>query len=457
MRFTDLITMAFRNLLRRKTRTVLTVLGVVIGTASIVVMMSLGLGMSRSMVKLYESFGSLTTVTVYSYGGEDQETELTDEAIARFRSIPHVTGLSPVLNVDLEAKCGAAEGYVSLYGVSQEYLKQIPLKSGSIPPPDQAELELVYGNMISNMFYISSGNTGRRGRGRDESVEIDPEKDAIFFTFPEGSGSSGKSGSGSGSGSSGSTGSAPRKKYLLPAAGVVEGGPDDYNEFSWGVYCDIDTLKNFMRKLYKKNLVPYPRTNKKGKPVTYYVYNQAYVFVDDMDNVSEVQSRITGMGFQANSNMQWLEQSQQTMNMVEAVLGGIGAVSLLVAAIGIVNTMMMSIYERTKEIGIMKVLGCDMRNIRNLFLMESGAIGLIGGLTGLGISYGLSAAINKLASGSSEVGMMMGMGGDSGISYIPPWLSGFAILFAIAIGTVAGYLPAKRAMRLSPLAAIRNE
>lgn len=84
------------------------------------------------------------------------------------------------------------------------------------------------------------------------------------------------------------------------------------------------------------------------------------------------------MGFQVSSQADWMESTKQQSSMIQAVLGGIGAVSLFVAAIGIANTMMMSIYERTKEIGVMKVLGCDMGNIRNMFLIESGFIGFHG-------------------------------------------------------------------------------
>ena len=94
--------------------------------------------------------------------------------------------------------------------------------------------------------------------------------------------------------------------------------------------------------------------------------------------------------------------------MVQAVLGGIGAVSLFVAAIGIANTMMMSIYERTKEIGVMKVLGCDMGNIRSMFLIESGFIGFMGGVLGALLSYGVSIIVNRFVSMSD----MMGMSGN---------------------------------------------
>ena len=166
-----------------------------------------------------------------------------------------------------------------------------------------------------------------------------------------------------------------------------------------------------------------------------------------MENVADVQQQIIDMGYYAYSNAEWVEQMEEQYAMVQAVLGGIGAVSLFVAAIGIANTMMMSIYERTKEIGIMKVLGCSLGRIRDLFLMEAGFIGLCGGALGLLVSYWISAVINVLVSDS----------GYSTLSYIPLWLSSAALVFAVLIGMLAGLLPALRAMKLSALSALRNE
>ena len=164
-----------------------------------------------------------------------------------------------------------------------------------------------------------------------------------------------------------------------------------------------------------------------------------------------MQKAITDLGYEARSNMEWLEQSRQQSQMVQAVLGGIGAVSLFVAAIGIANTMMMSIYERTKEIGVMKVLGCDMGNIRDMFLLESGFIGFMGGVVGIGLSFLISMAVNRFVGGEA----LTGIAGD--LSRIPMWLNLAALGFAIFVGMAAGFLPATRAMKLSPLAAIRNE
>ncbi len=171
-----------------------------------------------------------------------------------------------------------------------------------------------------------------------------------------------------------------------------------------------------------------------------------------MDNVVALQKSLQELGYEANSQAEWVESEQKTMGYIQAVLGGIGAVSLFVAAIGITNTMMMSIYERTKEIGVMKVLGCDLRNIRSLFLMEAGFIGFIGGVIGLILSFILSVIINKVAANANEY-----MGTTGGIPYIPIWLVFLSLVFAVMVGMVAGFFPARRAMRLSPLAAIRNE
>ena len=206
-----------------------------------------------------------------------------------------------------------------------------------------------------------------------------------------------------------------------------------------------------LKLIYKKDPIPGQPTNKKGKPYSYFVYDEAVVYADDMENVMDVQKMITDMGLEAYSNMEWLQQQQEQSQMIQAVLGGIGAVSLFVAAIGIANTMMMSIYERTKEIGVIKVLGCAMGNIRNMFLIEAGCIGFMGGVIGLVLSYLLSYLVNHFIGGE----LMTGVAGD--ISRIPLWLAGSALVFAVIIGMLAGFFPAQRAMKLSPLAAIRNE
>lgn len=145
--------------------------------------------------------------------------------------------------------------------------------------------------------------------------------------------------------------------------------------------------------------------------------------------------------------------------MIQAVLGGIGAMSLLVAALGITNTMVMSIYERTREIGVMKVLGCLLTDIRKLFLWEAGIIGFTGGVVGLLLSILASFLLNRFG---GDLGGLLGGGyAPDGtrlpISVIPVWLAVSSVGFATLVGLLSGFYPANRAMKLSALEAIRNE
>ena len=461
MKFPDLLIMSMNNLRRRKLRTVLTVLGVIIGTAAIVVMVSLGIGLNEMTMEQIASWGSLTTIEVYSQssgGGmqmmgaamssqnsESEPNYITDKVIDNFKRIPHVTGVSPVLNMNVVMRQGAyISTYVQLKGVSQSYLEQLELAEGRLPQP--GELGLVFGNGVIRDF--TNAKTGKGYWDTGEMPDVDPMGKPMFVIFDM---DAYYQSQGSGSSSDG-TPVKPPKKYMIETTGMLAGGENGYSNYSWYVFTDIDGLKAQLKKVFKKGTpIPGQPTNKKGKPLNELVYNSAEVFVDDMENVTQVQEQLAAMGYQVNSQMDFLESSRQQSNMVQAVLGGIGAVSLFVAAIGIANTMMMSIYERTKEIGVMKVLGCDMGNIRNMFLIESGFIGFMGGTIGVALSYGVSAIVNRFVNMSQS----MGLSGD--LSRIPPWLSMAAIGFAVFVGMAAGFMPAGRAMKLSPLAAIRNE
>ena len=457
MRFRDLFSMSAASLWKRKVRTVLTVLGVVIGTASIVVMVSLGLGLNRSTMQNIEENGGLTTIEVQEASqymdssetsAEKDQKRLDDEFVETISTHPHVKLVSPVLKFYVLAKCGVYENsYMELRGMSSEALQSMnfPLASGSLPLYEDS-LELLYGNQILAEF--QNPKTGS-GYWLDGTLpDIDLEKDGVFLVYDMDSYYAAQNSSGGLPGESGQTAGKPPKKYLAQCAGIIDGGMDTYKSYSWGVYCNIKALEAQLRRVFKNKVIPGQPTTATGKPYKELYYSEIYVEVDEMENVAEVQKWITDMGYQTYSNSDWVESTKTQYGYIQAVLGGIGAVSLIVAAIGITNTMMMSIYERTKEIGVMKVIGCDMRDIRTLFLMEAGFIGLIGGVAGLLFSLLISFVINRVVAG---------MGMEMTLSYIPLWLAGSSVVFAVLIGMTAGFFPALRAMRLSPLAAIRSE
>lgn len=448
MRFGDLLYMSGANLWKRKVRTVLTVLGVVIGTASIVVMVSLGLGLNRSTMQDIEENGGLTTIEVreadtYSENSEKDKKHLDDALVETIGRHPHVELASPVLTVGVLAKCGGYENYIELRGMSGEALQsmEFPLRTGKLPLSEE-NLEFLYGNQI-----LAGFQNVRTGSGfwMDGSIpDIDLEKDPVFIIYDMDS----YYASQNTTGGSEQSQAKPPKKYLAQCAGVIDGGLDTYRSYSWSVYCNILPLEAQLKRIFRNKVIPGQPSTASGKPYKQIYYNEIYVKVDDMEAVGEVQKWITDMGYQTYSNSEWVDSMKKQYGYIQAVLGGIGAVSLIVAAIGITNTMMMSIYERTKEIGVMKVIGCDMRDIRTLFLMEAGFIGFIGGMAGLLFSLLISVVINRI---------VLRMGMELGLSYIPVWLAAASVLFAVLVGMLAGFFPALRAMRLSPLAAIRNE
>lgn len=440
MRIPDLLGMSISNLLRRKLRTILTVLGVVIGTASIVVMLSLGLGLKKSSMEQIEKAGGLTTITVYlneDVGNQTKDKKpkrLDDKAVEDIAKIEHVRLVSPILQTQVLAKYRNFECYLSIQGMNQAALQAMNLKVGTGKLPAAGKpLELFFGNQVKNLFYATKGNA--------PVPDIDFMKDTVFYIFDIEAYNRFKNPSGE------QVSSAPPKKFLLPASGILAGGADEYANGSYEVYADLDALKQHLKKTFRNRAIPGQPTSKNGRAFKQIYYNSIYVRADRMESVELIQKAIRDMGFEANSNTEWLKQTQEQMRTIQMALGGIGAVSLFVAAIGIANTMMMSIYERTKEIGILKVLGCDLTDIHRTFLMEAGFIGLVGGIIGLLLSYGVSAVINIAAKSSAY----------QGISYIPFWLALLAIAFSVVVGMAAGFFPAFRAMHLSPLAALRNE
>ena len=184
------------------------------------------------------------------------------------------------------------------------------------------------------------------------------------------------------------------------------------------------------------------------------MYNQITIQTSDVSYTKSICQTLRDQGYNVYSIAESLEGVEDSMLVFQLALGGIGAITLLVAAIGIINTLVMSIYERTKEIAIMKVLGATFTDIRLLFLAEAGMIGFFGGVLGLGFSYTLSFIINQLS--GDYMGNYMGTGEALHISLIPWWLALFAIAFSIMIGLLAGGYPANRAVNLSPIEAMRN-
>ena len=477
MSFYDLMSMSLGNLWRRKLRTILTVLGVLIGTTSIVAMLSLAFGMKQQMMEQYESMGSVTQINVSPGGGMDSDssgsqtdtsTMLTESNMEMFQGMEHVKSVSPQLTFDGTMKSGRYSGYANMIGVDQSMLDSQELDKGEVPKAgNSGTLQVLGGNQLLTGFGYVQGDEYVDYYSTGELPPIDlmtqihqlqvyndaAESETVDQTASTDASTEDSSGDGDSDSAGDDAAAQPAEdnstlNFRIKITGIMAGGLEEYNNYSQSLLVNLDDLKSYLTKNFGKGKIPgQPKPN--GKPLNEWVYTTIVVEVDQADNVEDVMKSIQDMGFFANSNKELIDSAQKSLQIVELVLGGIGMVAFLVAAIGIANTMMMSTYERTKEIGVMKVLGCDMRDIQKLFLAEAGFIGLIGGIVGLLLSCGVTSLINHFSAG------MEGIGGN--ISVIPWWLALAAVAFSTLMGMVAGYFPARRAMKLSPLAAIHTE
>ena len=431
MKRIDFVKMGFKNLWRRKLRTILTIMGVVIGTFSIVIMVSLGVGMTEGYKEEMAQWGSLTKITIQKHSdigaeetgmGAAKEPKLDDNLITNLKNIEHVRGVTPILSVSATLKSGKYQSYLNITGVDPECIEffDFPELASGEYLSNSNPTAILFGSESYNFYNPKQNYYG----GMNNEAKVDLMNDNIKITFDD------------------TWNKEKTPKYTkLNVAGVFQ---ESTGEFGYNAYASIDQVSKWYKEIQKKN----------NNKVTEVEYQEVWVSVDDVDNVESVQQQIKDMGYTTYSMADNLDAVKEVSNMLQLILGGIGAVSLLVSAIGIANTMIMSIYERTKEIGVMKVLGCLVTDIRKIFLFEATIIGFCGGMVGIGFSYLVSYLLNKYA---PQIGSMIGMSASSTISVIPLWLSVGAVVFAMLVGIVSGLYPARKATKIKPLEAIRSE
>lgn len=463
MKISDMIIMCMRNLWRRKGRTMLTVIGVIIGCCAIIIMISLGLGMSAAMDNMLSSWGDLNAVTIYgnsnyyyyvdSSSSSDDRPPLNDDALEQLRAIEHVETIFPKIEVNSEYLTLTAGrkgryrcSWPTIVGVDLGELDKMGYtpEQGALPTGEEEGHIIVFGSEMPYQFR----DTKKRGQnaytwkqqladGTYSKPFFDPMTETVEL-FVNNSKKTDKNGYAMSGGRA--------YEFKMTTAAVLE---RDVNwETPYTILIDMDFAKDLINSYNRLNSV------KNAKEPE---YSQIKLWVDEINHVDAVQAAIEEMGFNASSMASVRNEMQGQLGVIQMVLGCLAAISLLVAAIGITNTMIMSIYERTREIGVMKVLGCFIGNIRSVFLMEAGMIGLLGGAVGTGISYILSAVMNTLG-GEAFAGVLgISTDGSSPISIIPLWLVLLALLFSTFIGLISGFYPANRAVKISALEAIRNE
>ncbi len=499
MRISDLLRFSTDNLRRRLGRTVLTVIGVVVGVCAIVVMVSLGIAVSAANEEMIAAWGDLRVIDVRLGSNQSAETPALDDAmVTQFSGMEHVIAATPkysssVLNGTLVA--GNSNRYQTMYtsflGVEPEAMEpmEYTLITGRYPQEARSNsttIEVVVGSDMFFSFFDSSKSENNPNRYRfadyppyeesgpnatptnapqydENGVLLNPDdffvdlmNTPITFRMQYGTDSV--------------TGEAQYEEYTLSVVGVLDYTSDFLMDN--GIVLPVSSVRKLEQDYYRlsgerpgtSGVSIYGTSTPAGS------YDSVSVKVDDVDNMPEVEKAISDLGFQISSMSQERERLQGQVMQTQLMLGGLAAVSLFVAALNIANTMTMAIYERTREIGVMKVLGCKLSYIRTMFLIESGTIGFVGGIIGVIVSFLISAVLNYLPlilsalgiTANIDIGSMFGFDSSFGasgmkLSIIEPWLVFLALGFATGVGLLSGFAPANRAMKISSLEAIRHD
>ena len=396
----DTFRQALQNVWSNKFRTFLTMLGIIIGEMAVIVIVGLGNGMTTAMKDSFSSIGTnLITITIMGHG---QRTAAVEDVVAIAENNPeYFSAISPMVSITGSVKVGSdTYSRTSVNGVSEDYL--------SIDNYTVAEGRgLLYVDLMENKKVCVIGDYLNRvaygGNAVGQTIKIGADRFTIVGVL--------------------------KAKVTDPSS--QEGSEDDY------VYVPYTTALRLSKQNTASSYIAVLADESKATQAKK-VFEQGLYKIFNSDN-----------GYFITSMSELLETMTQTINMVITVLTTIAGISLLVGGIGIMNIMMVSVAERTREIGIRKALGAKERVILLMFVVEAATTSALGGTLGIAIGYLISTALNMV------LPMLVS---DMNLS-VQPSISSILVAFSISvgIGILFGYLPAKRAARLNPIEALRYD
>jgi ABC-type lipoprotein release transport system permease subunit len=496
MPFFDVLQLAMRNLREAKLRATLTSMGVIVGVAVIVTMVSFGLGLQRNMLSRFRALDLFNEIRVFgksvfsmalsnvdarlrrdenpgdrrgpAFRPDKTPTRILDDAaVAEIQKIPGVSYVEPDIGFTAYVRCNGKVFPQSVSGAS------VPNASSRfktfaagqmISRPDANEA------IVSDVFAETCGYskpadavgqpleflTTRTDRAEDKSEKRNEsgndETSSSFFGLPLEENKE----------------SAPANTIVARTfriAGVLgqekregsaQGGPVGLS-FNAQIYIPLpaahDWTRNHRNPMGEVALALARQSGQLSESDSE-GYASAVVRVNDPVALTDVRKRLTDLGFGSFSIVDQLDQIRTVFLIIDSVLGLLGGISLLVASFGIANTMIMSILERTREIGIMKAIGAEDREIKLIFFFEAAVIGLFGGVIGSLAAWGIDGLANRLA-----YRFILKPQGASFVDFfsLPPYLWLGAILFALLVSILAALYPAARAARIDPVRALRHD
>jgi putative ABC transport system permease protein len=421
MKLRDVLKTALANLTRHKARTALTTVGVVVGILTIVTMVSLGVGVQREMSDAFNSVGleTLRLFPVVEDAGDfdpfalpERTKLLTPKVVSELQARDDVIEIVPFLQLPYSVRL-----IVRLEGQEAQATPWGP-RASSIPGPFEIEDETLAGvdesSVAAGEAVVSDGLLKLLGDEPDDPASFVGRKVEVVLQAPRGE---------SESFSLRIVGVTGRERSTVALA-----LPDRLDMLEWW-YNDPDYMAH------------------RG-------YDEIFVRARSLNDAVQIVDWLSNQGYEVESLKAVLGIANRGMVIVQTMLGSVGALALLVASIGIANTMIMAVYERTKEIGILKAVGAAPGQIRTLFVVEASGIGLLGGILGTVLGWLLGRGLNWLILRILEWQEIPVRGT---FFVVPWWLVLAALAFASLVGLLAGLYPAARAARLPPLDALRYE
>lgn len=482
MRLIDYITTALRNIGRQKLRSALTIFAIVIGATSVTIMLALVTGAKDFFYKQFESSGQLQQVAVTPQTDLDYRqaqtngnnncadcTKLTDALAAEIQAIPHVKGISRT-------------SYVYVFDHLTFDNKNLRVEQTQAYEPNGIIAhDITAGRDLNNSdgtghIVITQAYADKMGYKGNYAALIGKQLTFTTNTYFTGEGATlpdplvqWRKCNNGGCDSTEGPPTQPPTTISATIVGIAsEQNPAIYIPMSWATGLlenrHYDMTKADQEAFNQANATWNQNGRRGAQPVPHFTlivdnpfttngYPGFTVGVDQTSNTETVAAAIRKLNVGAVTAQSFIKTQLSVFKIISFVLGGIGGIALLVAAIGVINTMIMSILERTREIGVMRAVGAKRVTVSLLFTIEAALLGFWGGVLGVLAGYGLTRLSNVL------INKQLAQNGVNAHNIIglPMWLVASVVIITTIIGLLAGLYPARRAAKLDPVEALRYE
>jgi putative ABC transport system permease protein len=404
MRLQDLAQLSTRMFKTNPLRTWLTILGMGVGTGAVVVLVGLGFGLQQIILEQIVFGETLLSLGVSSTGA--QGLRLTSETVTQFENKPQVLDAAPLARFPALITYQGLTANVFVQGVEPPYLRYagVTAQAGEVFTDDDAGdgSSIMVSPAVLKLFGIA-------------------DEDAADFVGEEVS-----------------------LRLLVPA----NDGTDAVNEIVIDKEYRVRGITQEEAVLNAMMMLPELRSY-----VGIEEFERIQVRVDSNENLPIIEEELIAEGYRVTALSKTVEQASQIFQGIQVVLAAFGGIALIVSAIGMFNTMTVTLLERTKEIGIMRTIGASPNDVKYLFVSESIVVGFLGGLSGILMGVTLGVTVNVF------LNFVAGQFGGQAVQLFsfPFNFLLFIALFSAAVGYLTGIFPARRASSLNPLDAIRYE